>query len=180
MTITWHSVPDSERFFSASLLFWIGCKLLHFASSNDVMSPVIQWINCSILFYTLFSFFLTEKLISYFITGSIVYSCACYILKTSVKRDISFFCYVCYIVDYEIIEEAISRLKANLNKNRSSIIRKENSRSDLLFYEMKREKKELRHIRSSNVILFHFLFCYCFLFNGAIFIVYIYIKVRIS
>lgn len=46
-------------------------------------------------------------------------------------------------------------MKANLNKNRSSIIRKENSRSDLLFEE---KEKELRHRRNSHVILFHFSF----------------------
>jgi hypothetical protein len=72
----------------------------------------------------------------------------------------------CYIVDYEIIGEAISRLKANLNKNRSSIIRKENSRSDLLFYEMKREKKSCvtLEVLMSFCFIFFSSLCHCFLF----------------
>jgi len=146
------------------------------------MSPVVQWINCSIPFSLRFSSFFSDRkkwqVISLPAWLCIVVRAR--FLKHRSSETFLFFCCFCYIVDYEIIWEAISRLKANLNKNRSSIICKENSRSDLLFYEMKRKnKKELRHIRSSNVILFHFFFslflCHCFfLLIGDIFIVYIY------
>ena len=45
-------------------------------------------------------------------------------------------------------------MKANLNKNRSSIIRKENSRSDLLFEEQEKEK---------NCVIEEILMSFCFI-----------------
>ena len=122
---------------------------------------------------SVFSFW-PKKMTSYFITGSIVHKTRCVLDSWSIGQarhfslflSLSFFCYLLlfYIVDYEIIREAISRLKENLNKNKSSVIRKEkNSRSDLLLFDERWWKELLHHIakrRSSNVIfiqLFSFL-----------------------
>ena len=58
------------------------------------------------------------------------------------------------MLDYEIIEEAISRLKANLNRNRSLIIRKKNT-IEVIYCSMQSGEQR---IASSHPLLMSFCF----------------------
>ncbi len=137
MTITWHCVPDFERFFfSASPLFWIRCKLLHFVTSNDVMSPVNRTVNQQFNPFP-YSFFSDRNKWQIISLPARLYV----VVRTRFLKHRSsetfLFCCVGYIVDYEIIQNAIGRLKAKLNENRGFIILKEKKTVEVIYCSMK-------------------------------------------
>lgn len=104
-------------------VFWIECKLLHFTTSNDVMSlaSVDQSSSESILrFLSIFCFFSYSTLIEkWFIISlpSPLYTIIHALNSSSIGQAKHFLFFLCYcgynIVAYEIVQNAIYRLKSN-------------------------------------------------------------------
>ena len=100
---------------------------------------------------------------SYFITGSIEFTCACSRFSEcrssetllSPRRRRRLFARV----DYEIVGEAISRLKANWNKYRSPIRCREEKTVEVIYCSTR--WRELRHAKCSHVIVLHFSISLC-------------------